>query len=138
VGDKLLTSIQVLTLEVFLKRPISFLEKSEYYRKMFETPYYAVIFSSRKKTESTSYDQVAERMEELSAKYQGFLGVQSVRGSDGFGITVSYWRSLEDIKSWKMNLEHQEAQQNGKANWYAGYQVRVCKVERQYSFGDIL
>jgi hypothetical protein len=26
-----------------------------------------------------------------------FLGVQSVRGDGGLGITVSYWKSLEDI-----------------------------------------
>jgi heme-degrading monooxygenase HmoA len=104
---------------------------------MFEMPYYAVIFSSCKKLESKGYDQMAERMEKLSASHQGFLGVQSLRGSDGFGITISYWKSLEDIKSWKMNFEHQEAQREGKASWYSGYEVRICKVERQYSFGEI-
>ncbi|WP_413289220.1 antibiotic biosynthesis monooxygenase family protein [Bdellovibrio sp. HCB337] len=102
-----------------------------------QTPYYAVIFTSRKPSEADGYDEMAERMEKLSANQNGFLGIQSVRGDDGFGITVSYWKSLEDIKSWKQNLEHLEAQKSGKNSWYTGYEVRVCKVERQYSFGDI-
>lgn len=103
---------------------------------MNEVPYYAVIFTS-KKNEPEGYSEMAERMEKLSASQPGFLGIQSVRGNDGFGITVSYWKSLEYIKSWKSNLEHQEAQKQGKASWYSGYEVRICKVERQYSFSDI-
>jgi len=31
----------------------------------------------------------------------GFLDADSVRDSDGVGITVSYWRSLKAIENWK-------------------------------------
>jgi len=44
---------------------------------------------------------MAERMIELVSKQPEFLGVESVRGSDGFGITVSYWSSEEVIAAWK-------------------------------------
>lgn len=30
-----------------------------------------------------------------------FLDADSVRDSDGVGITVSYWRSLKAIENWK-------------------------------------
>ena len=53
-------------------------------------------------------------------------------GAPGFGITVSYWRTLEDIANWKKQSEHLEAQAKGKKVWYAHYEVRICKVERQY------
>ena len=68
----------------------------------------------------------------LAAGQSGFLGVESVRGADGFGITVSYWSSEEAIVNWKAVAEHRTAQEAGKRSWYADYQVRVAKVERQY------
>jgi putative acetyltransferase len=75
---------------------------------------------------------MAERMVQLASTQPGFLGVESVRGEDGFGITVSYWASEEAIAAWKAHLEHQPAQEGGKRVWYADYQLRVAKVERAY------
>lgn len=97
-----------------------------------EPPYYVVIFSSLRTAGDDGYGQMAERMVELAFSQPGFLGVESVRGSDGFGITVSYWESEEAITNWRMNGEHRVAQATGKARWYADYQLRVAKVERAY------
>lgn len=105
---------------------------------MPDLPYYAVIFTSKKNVDSTGYDEMAQRMEELGSSHPGFLGIQSVRNSDGLGITVSYWESLGDVAKWKANVEHRGAQEKGKSDWYSGYEVRICKVERQYDFGDLV
>ncbi|TAK93204.1 MAG: antibiotic biosynthesis monooxygenase [Verrucomicrobia bacterium] len=95
--------------------------------------YYAVIFSSQRSAGGAAeYDRMAERMVELAAQQPGFLGVETVRGADGFGITVSYWSSEEAISAWKAHLEHQAAQTAGKKLWYSDYQLRVAKVERAY------
>lgn len=102
-----------------------------------EAPYYAVIFTSLKKSDSEAYNKMAERMEKLSAEQDGFLGIQSARGANGLGITVSYWKSLDAVAKWKTNAEHREAQATGKTDWYAGYEVRICKVEREYKFGSV-
>lgn len=75
---------------------------------------------------------MAERMVELAAQQPGFLGVESVRGTDGFGITVSYWSSAEAISAWKADVEHLVAQEMGKRAWYEHYELRVAKVERAY------
>ena len=75
---------------------------------------------------------MAERMVELASQQPGFLGAESVRGQDGFGITVSYWASAEAISSWKANIEHIAAQELGKTAWYDHYELRVAKVERAY------
>jgi heme-degrading monooxygenase HmoA len=61
-----------------------------------------------------------------------FLAWKSVRGADGFGITVSYWASKETIADWKKHAEHQIAQCTGQRTWYADYQVRVALIERDY------
>jgi heme-degrading monooxygenase HmoA len=97
-----------------------------------EPPYYAVIFTSHRTEGDRGYQHMAERMVELAAGQPGFLGVESARGADGFGITVSYWSSEEAIAAWKAHLEHKPAQEIGKRVWYADYQIRVAKVERAY------
>jgi heme-degrading monooxygenase HmoA len=100
------------------------------FSKTPEPPYYAVIFSSQRTEGDSGYSQMAERMVELASQQPGFLGVESVRGTDGFGITVSYWASSEAIAAWKANIEHLAAQEMGKQNWYEHYELRVAKVER--------
>ena len=75
-----------------------------------EPPYYAVIFSSlRKGADDNGYSATADRMMELAATQPGFLGVESVRGGDGFGITVSYWDSEASIRAWKLEADHTDA-----------------------------
>lgn len=98
-----------------------------------EPPYYAVIFSSQRTEGDPGYGKMAERMVELAAGQPGFLGIESVRGADDFGITVSYWTSEEAIANWKAHAEHLAAQETGKRTWYAHYALRVAKVERAYS-----
>ena len=103
------------------------------FAKTPEPPYYAVIFTSHK-TADDGYEETSNRMLELAQTQDGFLGIESARGADGIGITVSYWRDLESIARWKAYGEHRAAQQRGRKDWYAGYVTRVCKVERAYDF----
>jgi len=70
---------------------------------------------------------MADRMFELASKQRGFLGVESARDADGFGITVSYWSNEEAIAAWKAHADHQPAQEAGKRLWYEDYQVRIAK-----------
>lgn len=96
-----------------------------------EPPYYAVIFTSIRTEGDNGYAEAAERIVELAARQPGFLGIESARQE--IGITVSYWESLESIRAWKENAEHQMAQ--GRAEeWYKAFRVRICRVEREYGF----
>lgn len=95
-----------------------------------EPPYYAVIFTSQRTDGDAGYSAMAERMVELARGMPGFLGIESVRGADGFGITVSYWRSEAEIGAWRDHAEHRVAQECGRSTWYRDYSVRVARVER--------
>lgn len=95
-------------------------------------PYYAVIFSSRRTAGDEGYEQMAERMLALAAQQPGFLGAESVRGADGFGITVSYWTSEAAIAAWRVQAEHRLAQEAGRSRWYEHYEIRVARVERAH------
>ncbi len=96
------------------------------------TPYFAVIFVSERTNGDAGYGSMASRMEELAREQPGYLGIDSARS--GIGITVSYWRDLESIRMWKGQVEHLGAQAQGRAEWYQGYTVRVCRVEYEYGF----
>ena len=97
-----------------------------------QPPYYAVIFTSLRTEGDNGYGAMAERMEALAKTQPGFLGIESAR--EGLGITVGYFRSLENIAAWKRNVDHMEAQRRGRADWYSAYRVRIAKVEREYGF----
>ncbi len=64
---------------------------------------------------------------------RAFSASESAR--EGLGITVGYFRSLEDIAAWKRNVEHAEAQRRGAPTGIRAYRVRIAKVEREYGFG---
>jgi heme-degrading monooxygenase HmoA len=98
-----------------------------------KAPYYAVIFPSQRTPGDLDYAATADRMVELAAQVPGFLGVESARGADGFGITVSYWASEAAILTWKQNADHTLARERGNREWYEHWEVRVAKVERAYA-----
>jgi heme-degrading monooxygenase HmoA len=97
-----------------------------------EPPYYAVIFTSTRSAGDDGYAEMAERMLALASQQPGFLGVESARGTDGLGITVSYWASEEAIRAWKAVAEHRLAQAAGRERWYQHFETRVARVERAY------
>lgn len=100
-------------------------------KKTFK-PYYAVIFTSTQNENIEGYSEMADKMECLAKQQTGFLGIDSARNT--VGITVSYWETLNAIKNWKQQTEHLQAQQKGRNYWYSWYNVRICKVEREYDF----
>ncbi|TIC87259.1 antibiotic biosynthesis monooxygenase family protein [Crenobacter intestini] len=97
-------------------------------------PYWAVIFTSQRSDVDADYARVADQMVELAARQPGFLGVESVRGADGFGITVSYWASEAAIAAWKAEGRHRLAQGAGYARWYTALFTRVACVTRDHAW----
>ncbi len=91
--------------------------------------YFAVIFTAqRTMSDENMYQITADRMVTLAQQQLGFLGVEAVRGDDGIGITVSYWRDREAIRNWRINVEHLAAQQMGRKEFYEWYQVRIAEI----------
>jgi heme-degrading monooxygenase HmoA len=98
-------------------------------------PYVAVLFTSlRSETDAAGYDAMAVEMERLGALQPGYLGIESARGADGLGITISYWRDADAARAWKAVAEHLGAQRLGRERWYRAYRVRIAEVVREYGF----
>lgn len=98
-----------------------------------DPPYWAVVFTSqRADLEHAEYNEMAEALERLAPDQPGFLGIESARDADGFGITVSYWKDEASIAAWKAHALHRQAQAAGRARWYLEFALRVARVDRAY------
>lgn len=98
-----------------------------------DPPYYAVIFAAARRGQGDDgYAEMAEAMVRLAAEQPGYLGIESTRDAEGFGITVSYWTDEAALMGWKAHARHLLAQKHGRERWYAHYTLRVAKVERAY------
>lgn len=98
-----------------------------------DPPYYAAIVSSRRNgRDEQGYDGMAARMFELVQRQAGFLEVESTRDADGFGITVAYFDTEDNILAWRRHSEHADARERGRSDCYQHFEVRVARVERAY------
>jgi heme-degrading monooxygenase HmoA len=59
----------------------------------------AVVFTSLRTAGDGGYAPTSKEMVRLAAGRDNFLGVESARGADGLGITVSYWRDEAAIQA---------------------------------------
>lgn len=99
-----------------------------------EPPYVAVIFTTRRTPGDHGYAAEAARMDARATRQPGYLGMETARDADGFGITVSYWASDDHARAWKADAEHALARQRGRADWYERYSLRVATVTRQHGW----
>ena len=102
-----------------------------------EPPYLAVIFTSVfAGKDEEAYEQTAERMLELAAGMEGFLGAETPpRSRSGLGITVSYWRDEAAIARWRAHADHRAAKAAGRRRWYRAYALRIARVEAERRMG---
>jgi heme-degrading monooxygenase HmoA len=95
----------------------------------------AVIFvNQRSDADEAGYAAASAAMAEAAARQPGYRGMDSVRGADGAGITVSWWADEASAVAWRRDLDHSAIRAAGRARWYDGYQVAVATVGRAYAW----
>lgn len=92
-----------------------------------------VIFHAKHHLKEEGYAETSARLSAMVEKAPGFLGMDSLREGEA-SITVSYWKTEEDVHRWQQEMEHLAAQQQGRAQWYRDYQVVVARTFRKYEF----
>lgn len=95
----------------------------------------AVIFVAQRTAEDAGgYAEAAAMMDRLAAQQDGYVAMDSVRGPDGLGITVSYWTSDAAAKAWRDHSEHKAIRDAGRDRWYHHYSLHVAEVTRSYDW----
>lgn len=92
---------------------------------------YAAIFTAELLALDDEYFQTVDKMRTLA--FEKYDCVDFLSLSEGNKeITISYWKSLEDIRAWKQDKEHLQAQRSGRDKWYRHYDVKIVEVLREY------
>jgi heme-degrading monooxygenase HmoA len=108
-----------------------------YVAKTPKPPYFAVVFTSiNADVDHTEHVERYARLVQLASTYDGYLGIEGARNSDGTGVAVVYWKDLDSIEAWAKDPEHQVAKRKGREIWYSHYMIRISKVERAYGRPD--
>ena len=95
----------------------------------------AVIFvSTVTGADSDGYAAAAAAMESLAAVQPGYRGIDSARGADGLGITVSYWADEAAAVAWRKNDDHAAIRERGRNVWYRSYSLHVADITRSYDW----
>ena len=93
-----------------------------------------IFVAQRTDADAMGYARAAAMMETLAAQQEGYIAMDSVRGSDGLGITVSYWTNEASAKAWRDHPEHTAIKNAGLDIWYNDYSLHVAEVTRSYDW----
>jgi heme-degrading monooxygenase HmoA len=99
-----------------------------------ETAIAVIFLSGRTTADAAGYAQAAQAMERAAALRDGYLGIDSARGADGVGITISWWRDEAAALAWRDDPDHARIRETGRALWYDWYRVVVATVDRAYEW----
>lgn len=94
-----------------------------------------MVFTSQRTKIEDGYAEMNDSLWEDAQKLDGFIGSESLRNEEGFGVTVLYFKDMETIQLWSKYQKHLRAKEMGKQKWYEGYRVRIGKVEQEYGMG---
>lgn len=94
---------------------------------------FVVIFEAETARLDEEYSRTAERLRKLAFENYNCQGFHSC-GENGKELTLSFWKSEEDILNWRNDPEHILAQQKGKESWYSRYAISVSQIQREYEW----
>lgn len=93
-----------------------------------ENSVYSATFIFRIKHSDSEFERLNNIIDEVANSDPGFLGKESWSNEkENKKSVVYYWDSLESIKKFSNNPNHQKAKQNYK-KWYGGYEIIISEV----------
>jgi hypothetical protein len=75
----------------------------------------------------------------LAATYDGFLGIEPARNTDGTDVAAIYWKTLIVLQLFLVTQSISSQRRRGAkfgTHTNSHYMIRICKVEREYGRSD--
>jgi heme-degrading monooxygenase HmoA len=94
------------------------------------------VFRSRLRADAAAgYAHTAKEMERLARQMPGFVDFKAFVADDGERVSLITFASRAAHNAWRDDPRHRDAQQRGRARWYAEYRIQVCELvsERDFS-----
>ncbi|MGO3127369.1 MAG: antibiotic biosynthesis monooxygenase family protein [Luteimonas sp.] len=98
-------------------------------------PYHVAILRYRRNGEDAAgYREALLDMVEMARFQPGCLGMESVDGEDGDGVTLSYWTDEASIRAWRARGDQGVIREKDRRGWYEHYALQIARVERAYEW----
>lgn len=93
---------------------------------------YAVIFRAVIRDLDQEYLDLAEQLRSLAIEKYGCREFFALTEGNQ-EVAISYWDTEEQVRNWKQDALHLQAQQLGRKKWYESYRVQIAEVQREYA-----
>lgn len=80
------------------------------------------------------YGKEAGRLAAIAQKMPGFVSIKGYTAADGEELVLVEFEDEKTLAAWRNHPEHLVAQERGRKDFYAEYQIQVCNVLRGYGF----
>lgn len=84
--------------------------------------------------QSDEYRRTAERLMKIASAMPGFISFRDYASSNGELLVMVEFASAEELAAWRNHPQHREAQQLGRNEYYAEYEVVTCTVMHKYGY----
>lgn len=84
------------------------------------------------------YFEIAGDLKSLLSEMDGFISIerfQSITNPSRY-LSLSFWRDEDSVRLWRNQIDHREAQREGKNSLFQDYRLRVANVLRDYGMDD--
>ena len=93
------------------------------------------VFRSRLRPEAADeYHDTARRLEDLARDVPGFVEIKTFVAEDGERVSLVTFATEEAHRAWRDHPEHRAAQERGRRDFYAAYDIAVCDVVHTRTF----
>jgi len=84
-------------------------------------------FIFRQHTHNEAFAELDAAIDDVAESSDGFLGRKRWHDDEGHRSVVYYWRSMQDLESFRKDATHRMAKSRYK-EWYEGYRVEIAEV----------
>jgi heme-degrading monooxygenase HmoA len=88
----------------------------------------------REDADMAALTALGERMVAGATAMPGFVSYKDYSADDGESLTLVEFASEPELLAWRNDADHRAAQERGRREFFAAYQVQVCRVDRAYRF----
>jgi heme-degrading monooxygenase HmoA len=95
-----------------------------------------ILFRSRLRggVDPEAYDRHAAALYEIVSQIPGFVSAEDFVGESGDRLAVIVFQDDESLRVWREHPVHRAAQERGRREYYAFYNIQICSLDRESSF----
>ncbi len=94
-----------------------------------------VVFRSKLRPESEDeFQALAAEMILIAESMPGFLSYKVFKADDGERCSIIEFETEEDLKGWREQVTHRQAQQAGRDRFYTEYSLQIGIPSRELRF----